>query len=150
MKRFTSKLAIAAALLSVFALPMFADEGPAGILGQRPGIALRRVIRCLKILDLSSTQKSEIQTILQEARTEIQPLRQAVKADRQKLESDIASGADKAVIGQDVLDLKADATKLHDQISSVRDQVLSKLTVDQKAKLTGCLEAPGANLSPTP
>lgn len=148
MKRSSLTLVLAALFVAVFALPAFAGDRGAVAAAERPTAAgpddsgLGRLIACLRILDLSPTQKADIQAILDAAKPILQADADAIRADAQKLHADVQASADRCVIGQDFLNLRADEKKLHDDVASVKDQILSKLTEDQKKKLKGCLEAP--------
>jgi len=103
---------------------------------------LGRFILCLRILDLSDTQKADIQAILEAARPTLQADGDAIKAAAEKLRADVEAGADPCLIGRDTLDLRAAQKQLHGDIGAVKDQILGTLTEDQKKKLRGCLQAP--------
>lgn len=138
MRRFPSKWSLAALLVAFLALPAFAEDRAAGHHG-----GLKRFKSCLTILDLQPDQKSDIRSILEAAKPALEADHAAVRADREKLREDVnASPVDPCLVGTDFLAVRADAKKLRDQILSVIDQIKSKLTPDQNAKLEGCLEAP--------
>ena len=150
MKRsLPSIMLVLAVLLVGAALPALAGDRVVVVVAPRPGpgpgddAGLGRFIACLRILDLSPTQKADIQAILEASKPILQADADAIKAGAEKLRSDIESSADRCAIGQDTLDLRAAEKKLHADAESVKDQILSKLTEDQKKKLRGCLEAPG-------
>jgi hypothetical protein len=150
MKRsLPSLMLILAVLLVGVALPAVAGDRAAIVVAPRPGpgpgddAGLGRFIACLRILDLSPTQRADILGLLEASKPILQADADAIKGGAEKLRSDIESGADRCVIGQDTLDLRASEKKLHADAGSVKDQILSKLTEDQKKKLRGCLEAPG-------
>ena len=141
MKRFVLTSGLAAVVLAAMTLSAFADERPgidrAGRAGGRHG--LMRLRKCLSGLDLSADQKSAIQAIVTAAKPALEAEAATVKADRQKIRADIEAGADKSVIGQDVLTAHADAQALHAAAAAVRDQILAKLSTDQQASVKDCL-----------
>lgn len=149
MKRSPARFVFAALLAACVALPILAGDRSGVVVVARPDPAgpggdpgLGRFILCLRILDLTPDQKAAISGILDASKPILQADADAIKAAALKLRSDIESGADKCVIGQDTLDLRAAEKNLHADVKSVKDQILSKLTDDQKKKLRGCLEAP--------
>ncbi len=129
---------------SAAAAPALEGDGLRAAGHPRPGgggLALHSLHRCTALLDLTSDAKAAIDGIFAAARPSLQADREALKAARQKIEADIASGADKSVLGDDVLARHAGAQKLHADIAGVRDQVLAKLTPDQQSRLQGCLSS---------
>ncbi|MGH9400082.1 MAG: hypothetical protein ACRD00_06920, partial [Thermoanaerobaculia bacterium] len=148
MKRSSLTLVLAVLLVAVAALPASAGDRAVVVVG-RPGPAgpgddsgLGRFIACLRILDLSDAQKADIQAILEAAKPILQADADAIKAAAEKLRADVEAGAERCVIGQDYLNLRAAEKKLNADAASVKDQIFSTLTEDQKKKLRGCLEAP--------
>ena len=141
MKRFVLTSGLAALALAAMTLSALADNRPAIDLAARAGggHGLQGLRRCLSNLDLSADQKSAIQAIVTAATPTLEANAATVKADRQKVHADIASGADKSVVGQDVLTAHADAQTLQAAVGAVRDQILAKLTADQQASLKDCL-----------
>ena len=143
MKRFVLTSGLAAVVLAAMTLSAFADERPgidrAGRAGGRHGILKLR--KCLSGLDLSADQKSAIQAIVTAAKPGLEAAAATVKADRQKVRADIAGGADKSIVGQDVLTAHTDAQALSAAADAVRDQILAKLSTDQQASVKDCLEA---------
>jgi len=115
-----------------------------------PAARLEGIVRCLSILNLSTEQKTAIAAIVAAARPSLEADAQALRADREKIRSDIESGADKCVIGQDTLNAHADGEKLRTEIAAIRDQVLAQLTPDQQSQLKGCLQAPQGRPGATP
>jgi Spy/CpxP family protein refolding chaperone len=106
---------------------------------------LANVRECLSILDLSDSQKDEIRGILEAAWPGIREDARSVRASRQKLRADAgASPVDACLVGADYLALRDSLESLRATLESVRDQVAATLTAEQKAKLEGCLLAPGA------
>ena len=153
MKRSLCTSGLAAAALLLFTLTASAQErGPIARSDRAaaPAARLQGIVRCLSILDLSSEQKTAIAGIVAAARPSLETDAQALGADREKLRSDIESGADKCVIGQDAIDAHADAAKLQAALGALRDQVLAQLTPDQQSQLKGCLQAPRAGGRPLP
>ncbi len=139
MKHLHRTLTLAGAL-ALLAIPALAQERGAIARAEGRGFP---VLRCLRGADLNLTeaQKADIKAILEAARPVLQADHQKVRADRQKLHADIEAGADRTVLGQDVLDLHADMKAAQAELQSVKDQVASKLTVDQKARIGDCLAA---------
>jgi Spy/CpxP family protein refolding chaperone len=127
-----------AAVFALLALPGLAQD--------RPHIALAEgrafpALRCLRGVDLNDAQKADIKAIVEAATPILQAAREKVRADRRKLHADLEAGADKSVLGQDVLDLHADTKALRAELESVKDQIASKLTAEQKAQIGDCLAA---------
>jgi Spy/CpxP family protein refolding chaperone len=150
MKRFVLTSGLAAVAFAALTLSAFADERPgidrAGRAGGRHGVMQLR--KCLSGVDLSADQKSAIQAIVTAAKPGLEAAAATVKADRQKVKADIAGGADKSVIGQDVLTAHADAQALRAAGAAVRDQILAKLSTDQQNSVKDCLAASRAFRSP--
>ena len=80
----------------------------------------------------------------------IDNLAETIRADRQQLKNDITNGADKCVVGQDVLNAHADKAKLRAAADAVRDQILAKLSTDQQATLKDCLQTSRGVRGPGP
>jgi Spy/CpxP family protein refolding chaperone len=112
--------------------------GPGGFPHARGGHGLARLEKCLSTLDLSCAQQAAIPAILSSGRATLRGSAAALKADHQRLRADIANGADKSVLGQDVLDQEASRKKLHGDARAVRDQISAKLTPDQLTALRDC------------
>jgi Spy/CpxP family protein refolding chaperone len=137
MKQLRHVLSLAA-VLALLALPGLAqDRAPIAMAEGRAYPALR----CLRHVDLTDAQKADIKAIVEAATPILQAAREKVRADRRKLHADLEAGADKSVLGQDVLDLHADTKALRAELESVKDQIASKLTAEQKAKIGDCLAA---------
>jgi hypothetical protein len=147
MKRFVTTITLAALAAAVFALPLAAqDRQPIGRADRMDRHAFG-LLRCLRGLDLSDSQKADIGAILQAAKPTLQADADAIRAARQKLNADYQAGADKSVLGQDYIDVRTAMKKLHDDGAATREQVLGKLSSDQKAAAQTCLEShhgPGA------
>ena len=138
MKRLV-RTASLAALAAVLTLPLFAQD--------RPGMGARmerhggHLLRCLRRADLSDSQQADIKAIFEAGRPTLQADAQAIRTARQKLNADYDAGADKSVLGADYIAVRAAAKKLHDDGQALRDQVLGKLTADQKASVQDCLDS---------
>jgi predicted house-cleaning NTP pyrophosphatase (Maf/HAM1 superfamily) len=65
----------------------------------------------------------------------------ALKTAHQKMEADIASGADKAVLGGDVLALDAARSKMKSDTQAIHDQVLAQLSTEQQTAFNACATA---------
>ena len=146
MKRSSITLVLTILLVAVATAPALAGDRSIVVV-ERPAAAgddsdLGRFIACLRILDLSDTQKADIQAILEAAKPILQADDDAIKAAAEKLRADVEAGADRCLIGQDYLDLRAAQKKRNADIAAVKDQILGTLTEDQKKKLRGCLQAP--------
>ena len=140
MKRFV-RTAIFAALAAVLTLPLFAQDHPG--MGGRMGRHAGHLLRCLRQADLTDAQKTDIKAIFDDSKPTIQADAQAIRAARQKLNADYDAGADKSVLGADYIAVRAAVKKLHDDGQAVKDQILGKLTADQKAKVQDCFDAKG-------
>jgi hypothetical protein len=105
--------------------------------------SLRHLKHCVSQLNLSADQLSKIQAIFQSAKPTLEADGQALRADQQKLHTDTANGADKSVLGQDVLNQNADLTKLRSDVSGVRDQVTAALPGDQQSAFSACAQSTG-------
>jgi Spy/CpxP family protein refolding chaperone len=143
MKRFSHPLKLAAIGLAVLAATAAARQMPDdGASDWSHGPGLRRLEKCLSGLDLSAEQQAAIESILSAARPTLQADAKALKADHQRLRTDISNGADKCVLGQDVLNQHASLTKLENDRQAVRDQILAKLTPEQQEKFNACSQGP--------
>ena len=146
MKRFLAPTALA---LLVVAGAASAQEdgttgtGPGGLPHARKGRGLARLERCLPTLGLSSQQQSDISAMLSSGKATVRSSAAALKADRRRLRADIAGGADRSVLGQDVLDLTASRKRLRGDALAVRAQIEAKLSPDQLATLGECIPRTG-------
>ena len=146
MKRLFQTLTLAALFAAVLTLPALAGDHQArAFAGRRPGGS---ELRCLRAADLTEQQKTDIKAIFDAARPGFEADVASIRAARQKLhaDADADAGADKSVLGQDFLDVRAAAKKLRDDHSAARDQILSKLTADQKTKVQSCLDSSGRRM----
>ena len=145
MKRVLFTSSLAAVALAALTMSVFADgRPPVAFAGRHEGgHELQRLRRCLSQVDLSADLKTAIQAIVAAAQPGLTADAAALKADHDKIHADIAAGADKSVVGQDVLTAHADAEKLRADAGAVRDQILAKLSPDQQSKVNACLQAVG-------
>jgi Spy/CpxP family protein refolding chaperone len=143
MKRFLLYSGLAAVAFAAMTLSAFADDRPAAVLAGHSagGHGHQRLRRCLATVDLSADQKAAIAAIVAAAKPTLEADARTVKADHEKLHADISSGADKSVVGQDLLTAHADAEKLRAAEGAVRDQIVAKLTPAQQSVLTACLSS---------
>jgi hypothetical protein len=78
----------------------------------------------------------------------IAPAKAALKADRESLqaahrqiETDLANGAEKSVLGSDVLAMDEARTKLKSDARALHDQVLAQLSPEQQQAFDACVAA---------
>ena len=141
MKRFVTNLTLAALSAVFLAVPAMAQDRPHIGMADRLERHGGGLLRCLRGLELTDAQKADIKALLEASRTTIQADADAVRAARQRLNADYEAGADKSVLGQDYLNVRTAVKKLRDDGEAIRDQVLAKLTPDQKAKAQACLDS---------
>jgi Spy/CpxP family protein refolding chaperone len=141
MKRIGKKMTLAGLLAGLLAFPAMGQPAHAGGFAGHQGGGPRAFLRCLRDLDLTDSQKADIKTILQDSHSTLKAAHDAAQADHEKLIADADAGADKAVIGQDFLNVRADRQKIENAIAAIRAQVASKLTDDQKTKFQACTDA---------
>ena len=126
MKRFSRSLALAVVGLGTMAASVAAGQpggGDRGMPGSGQGTG--RTQYCLSTLELSADQKTAVQTILSNNKASLRADVEAWKASQKKLRDDIARGADKSVLGQDVLDQEASAAKVRGNSQALRAQILA-------------------------
>lgn len=142
MKRFPRLFLMASIGLAGVAASALADEpSAASSRGGPRGHRVRQLERCLSTVGLSADQESSIQAIQSESRLTLQEDFAALKAARQKLQDDLASGADKSVLGQDVQDQEAASAKLKSDRKATHDQIVAKLNPDQQNTLGTCMQS---------
>jgi hypothetical protein len=141
MKRFSTILTLAAVAAVCLTLPAAAQDRPPVGMADRLERHGGGLLRCLRGLGLSAGQKADINAILDAAKPTFEADVQAIRAAHQKLDADYDAGADKSILGQDYIDVRAAAKKLHDDRQATKDQVLGKLTADQKTRAQACLDA---------
>src|SRR6266581_9404319 len=126
MKRFPTILTLAAVAAVCLTLPAAAqDRPPVGMADrfERHGGGL---LRCLRDLDRTASQKADIKGILDAAKPTLEGDAQAIRAAHQKLDADYDAGADKCARGQDYIDVRAAVKKLHADGDATRQQVFGK------------------------
>lgn len=141
MKRFSSSVSLAAVALGAAAASLIAGQPPGSGRNSMPGAGLGRPEHCLSTMDLSADQKTAVQGILSNNKAALRADVEAWKASQKKLQDDIAKGADKSVLGQDVLDQEASAAKVRGSSQSLRSQILAALTPAQQAQFSECSES---------
>jgi Spy/CpxP family protein refolding chaperone len=142
LRRNPAALILGAALLAALALPVAAQTALA-----QPAVAphpFGHLLRCLSVVNLTDAEKADIKAILEVARPQAETILATLKADREALAADLAkTPPDPCADGKDALQLHTDREAARTFFESVRDQVLAVLTPAQKAKVEGCLAAPG-------
>ena len=144
MRHFPRTITLAALFAVLLALPVLAGDHPGGAFagrGHRGGL-----MRCLQGADLTDAQKADFKALFDAARPGFEADVAAIRAARQKLHDDANAGADKSVLGQDYLNAQAARTKLQTDHSAVQDQILAKLTGDQKTKVQSCFASSGQKM----
>jgi Spy/CpxP family protein refolding chaperone len=141
MRKIPTIVTLAAVAAIFLTLPAAAQErAPIGM-ADRIERHAQGLLRCLRGLDLTDSQKTDIKAILDASKPTIQADAAAIRAARQKLNADYDAGADKSVLGQDYIDMRAAVKKLHDDGTAVKGQVLGKLTADQATRAQACLSS---------
>ncbi|MBW3672121.1 MAG: Spy/CpxP family protein refolding chaperone, partial [Acidobacteria bacterium] len=102
-----------------------------------------KLIRCLTILDLDEGQRVQIREIMETARPSFEKLREDGEAARDALRNAFDSGADECSIGAAALEVHQNRSAIQEFRDNLKKDVLAVLTIQQQAKLSGCLEAPG-------
>ena len=141
MTQFPRTITLAAGFAALLALPVLAGDQPAAAFagrGHRGG-----AMRCLHAADLTDAQKTDIKALFDAARPGFDADVAAIRAARKTLDADANAGADKSVIGQDYLNVRAASKKLSDDHAALQAQILTKLTADQKTKVQSCLDSSG-------
>lgn len=105
------------------------------------GFAARHFQKCLDSAGLSTEQQAAIEKIHSDARPNMQAGFAALKAAEEKLRNDIASGADKSVLGQDVLDKQAAMDKIKSDHKDIHDRILGQLRPDQQSAVESCMQS---------
>ncbi len=87
-------------------------------------------------LDLTDAQKAQLKQIHQSHRQAIAPLREQIRAKRQEMRAASESGTvNEAVIAQKLTEIAPLEAKLMAEHARIRQESLSVLTAEQKAKL---------------
>ena len=156
--RASTRAAAAVALCLFLSLPASSQErgpvmtahGPATTAGAADGEGwdrdpLRDLIHCLRILDLSDTQKTAIQQFIEGQKPTLQTLHDTLKADRQTLHTDAsATPPDPCKVGSDYLAVRADRLAILAEVEYIKTFIESQLTDDQKARFEGCIKGTDA------
>jgi hypothetical protein len=104
------------------------------------GFAAHHFQKCLASAGLSTEQQAAIDQIQSEARPAFQAGFAALKAAQDKLQNDVANGADKSVLGQDVLDKQAAMDKIKSDHKDIHDKILAQLHPDQQSAVESCMQ----------
>jgi Spy/CpxP family protein refolding chaperone len=151
MKRLPLKLGLAGLLMiSLFAVPALAQDRPAP---NRPADErhgpLAAILRCLSVLDLSDSQQESIGQFLESEKPILRSLHEELAADLQKLRAALAATPqDPCAIGAALLEVEADKNAIRAELEKIKSTIESMLTLEQKAKFAGCLEAPRVRRAP--
>jgi Spy/CpxP family protein refolding chaperone len=149
MRRSLITMTLAALAAVLLALPAAAQDRPP--IGVADGMAMEArhggsgILRCLRGLNLSDSQKADIKAILDAARPTFEADIAALKAAHQKIDADYTANAGAAVLGQDYIALRAAGQKLKDDKTATDDLVLGKLDDSQKSAAEACLAAHAAH-----
>lgn len=141
MKRLSKTLILAVSAAALLSLPLAAQDRPSLTMADRLERHAGSLLHCLKGLDLSDSQKSDIKGIIDAAKPTLKADAEAIHAAHQKLDADYDAGAEKSVIGQDYINVRAAVKQLKADAQTVKDQVFTKLTPDQQTRAQGCLDA---------
>jgi len=117
----------------------FALVGPDGRMGDRRGARAYRA--ALGRVGLSREQRDTIRTIISAERPNLEALRAKQQTSKAELDAALqAPNPDPAVVGGALLRTRADRQALRAELRKVREQTVSVLTPEQKAKLDGYLD----------
>ena len=142
MKRFSRSLTLAAVAIGAMAASLLAGQ-PRGADRGMPGSGkgLGRTEHCLSTIELSGEQKTAVEAILANNEASLRADVEAWKASQKKLQDDIARGAEKCALGQDVLDQEASGAKVRGSSQALRTQILAALTPEQQTRFNDCAES---------
>lgn len=128
----------AAALLGAsLSAPALAQQAP------QPSGPFARLLKCLSIVDLSDAQKADVRKAFEAAAPAVKALHDRTVADRATLKATLeAAPQDPCAIGAAVVTLEGDRAAWKAVREKVKADLGAILTADQRAKLSGCLEAP--------
>lgn len=136
MRRFRNFI-IAVAALTLVAAPAFAQEEAAQAAPQAG-----KFLKCLTILGLSDQQKADIRQILETEKPVLQGLVQTLRTDGQALKTLLqATPPDACAIGNALIKVHADRVAVKAELEKIKANVEALLTLEQKAKLEGCMKA---------
>ncbi len=142
MKRFSRSLTLAAVALGAMAASLLAGqpgEAERGMPGSGQGLG--RIEHCLSTIELSAEQKTAVEAILANNTASLRADVEAWKASQKKLQDDIARGAEKCALGQDVLDQEANGARVRGSSQVLRTQILAALTPEQQTRFNECAES---------
>jgi hypothetical protein len=117
-----------------------ADQGASGRHAQF-GSGLHQMQQCLLSLDLPAARLATIETGLSAGKATLKADGEAMKTAHQQMETDVAAGAEKSVLGTDVLNADTARTKLKADTQAIHDQVLAQLSSEDQAKFNACATA---------
>ena len=147
MKRFPGSRTLAALGLAALGLAVAtaaaADQNaPAGGPHGRMEFGFHRMEKCLSTLNLPAATSATIDETLASGKITLRADGQAVGAAHKQMEADLASGAEKSVLGQDALNQDAARTKLKSDAEAIRARVLGQLSAEQLEQYNACASAP--------
>ncbi len=125
MKAVLSRAALALMCAAALAIPSFAQTAPG-----KAAQARNPFSRLQKALNLSDTQVSQLQGLMQSQRSAMHPLRADLRAKMQALRT-ASQGADAAAIGNALLAVKSSETALKDTRTANRNALMAILTPAQ-------------------
>ncbi len=143
MKRFQGALPLIVLAFAVSKTAIAGENMTPGPHGWAGG-GLFHMEKCLSALGLPAEQDATVQSVLNTGKATLKADGEVLRTLHQKMQSDIADGADKSVLGQDVLDQDAARTKMKNDRLAIHDQVLAQLSTDQQQTFNGCMAAPKA------
>jgi hypothetical protein len=117
-----------------------ADQGASGP-HAHAGFALHHMQQCLLSLDLPGNQLAAIENGLSAGKVTLKADGEAMKTAHQQMEADLASGAEKTVLGTDALAMDAARAKMKSDTQAIHDQVLAQLSPDEQDKFNACATA---------
>ncbi|HVN75283.1 MAG TPA: periplasmic heavy metal sensor [Thermoanaerobaculaceae bacterium] len=136
--RTTYRMAAAAALVGAALVAGAAFAVPAGPMAGRRAVGAFRA--ALRKVGLSADQRNKIRTIVRGERPTIEGLRGRRESSRAELNVALqAPNPDPTAVGSALLRTRADRQALRAELRKMRDETLSVLTPDQRARLDGYL-----------
>ena len=137
MKRLSRLMPAGLLLLFVgAAASSFAQEAPEA---RRPA---RHRWMCLKVVDLTAEQRTQVAVILEAARPGMQEKLAAVGAAREALRAALETQPkDACAVGNAAIGVQTALQALRDTRDAVRQQIAEVLTPEQLARFDGCIDA---------
>ena len=137
MKRLSRLMPAGLFLLFVgAAASSFAQEAPEA---RRPA---RHRWMCLKVVDLTAEQRTQVAAILEAARPGMQEKLAAVGAAREALRAALETQPkDACAVGNAAIGVQTALQALRDTRDAVRQQIAEVLTPEQLARFDGCIDA---------